>query len=390
MPYNMIPCNCCSYSNIPAANLSLMLGERMSDLSNEATCGEVVDLFCGVGSLSHGLKRAGFNILAGYDIDARCKHAFEKNNHARFLVHDVANLTAREISAHFTGEGSSVLAGCAPCQPFSTYRYRYRDEDPKWSLVGEFGRLAAEIQADFVTMENVPSLVNYREGKIFNELYETLEKAGYFIEWSMVKCEQFGVPQRRRRLVLIAAKSARPESLKPQGEAVPTVRQAIGHLRPIAAGRSDPDDPLHVSASLMNINLARIRESKQGGTWRDWPVEMRAKCHRRKSGMTYAGVYGRMSWDEPSPTMTTQCFSFGSGRFGHPDQDRAISLREAALLQSFPKNYEFLPGGERPSLAELGRWIGNAVPVRLAEEIGGLIAGMKTAQAPLEQANARL
>ncbi|MCY4150583.1 MAG: DNA cytosine methyltransferase [Gammaproteobacteria bacterium] len=362
----------------------------MNDLSNKTTYGEVVDLFCGVGSLSHGLKRAGFNIMAGYDIDARCKHAYQKNNHAKFILHDVANLTAREVSAHFTGEGYSVLAGCAPCQPFSTYRYRYKEEDPKWSLVGEFGRLAAEIQSDFLTMENVPSLVNYKKGEIFNELCETLEKAGYLIEWSIVKCEQFGIPQKRRRLVLIASKHTRPESLKPQGKEATTVRQAIGHLKPIQAGMSDPDDPLHMSASLMDVNLARIRESKQGGTWWDWPVEMRAKCHRRKSGMTYVGVYGRMSWDEPSPTMTTQCFSFGSGRFGHPDQDRAISLREAALLQSFPKSYEFLPSGETYSFVEIGRWIGNAVPVRLAEEIGRLIASMQTVKDPLEKINAGL
>ena len=349
----------------------------MSDIPNKSTI-EVVDIFCGVGSLSHGLKRAGLKILAGYDIDARCKYAFEKNNQAKFFVHDVANLTAKKVSAHFTGKRHSVLAGCAPCQPFSTYRHRYKKEDPKWSLVGEFGRLASEIQSDFVTIENVPSLVNYKEGKIFNELCETLARAGYLIEWSIVKCEQFGIPQKRRRLVLIASKHARPGLLKPHGKEVSTVRQAIEHLKPIEAGMSNPDDPLHVSASLMDINLARIRESKQGGTWRDWPVEMRAKCHRRESGMTYDGVYGRMSWDEPAPTMTTQCYKFGSGRFGHPDQDRAISLREAALLQSFPKDYEFLPGGDRHTFVEIGRWIGNAVPVRLAEEIGSLIASMKT------------
>ncbi|MYB34262.1 MAG: DNA cytosine methyltransferase [Gammaproteobacteria bacterium] len=346
--------------------------------NDSATYGEVVDLFCGIGALSHGLMRAGFNIVAGYDTDTRCRHAFEKNNHARFYVRDVADLTAREVSAHFTGNGYSVLAGCAPCQPFSSYKHRYKEEDPKWSLVGEFGQLATEIQSDFVTMENVPSLVNYKEGKIFSELYETLEKAGYRIECSIVKCEQFGIPQRRRRLVLVASKHSRPESLKPQSKEAATVRQAIGHLKPIEAGMSDPDDSLHVSASLTDINLSRIRESTQGGTWRDWPVEMRARCHRRESGMTYSGVYGRMSWDKPSPTMTTQCFRFGSGRFGHPDQDRAISLREAAILQSFPDSYEFLPQGEQYRFAEIGKWIGNAVPVRLAEEIGNLIAGVGT------------
>ena len=351
----------------------------MSDIPNDsATYGEVVDLFCGIGALSHGLMRAGFDIVAGYDTDARCKHAFEKNNKAKFFDQDVAELTAKAVSNHFTGNGYSVLAGCAPCQPFSTYKHRYKEEDPKWSLVGEFGQLAAEIQPDFITMENVPSLINYKEGEIFNKFCEILENAGYSVEWSIIKCEEFGIPQRRRRLVLIASRNIKLESLKPRGEAVQTVRQAIGHLEPITAGTSNPDDPLHASSSLMDINLARIRESKPGGTWWDWPEEMRAKCHRQRSGMTYSGVYGRMSWDKPSPTMTTQCYRFGSGRFGHPEQDRAISLREAAILQSFPDSYEFLPQGEKYHFKEVGRWIGNAVPVRLAEEIGNLIAGTGT------------
>ena len=339
--------------------------------------GEVVDLFCGVGALSHGLMRAGFDILAGYDIDARCKFAFEKNNKAKFFTRDVAKLTAREVASHFTGNGPSVLAGCAPCQPFSTYKRRY-EEDPKWNLVTDFGKLAAKVQPDFVTMENVPVLVKYKDGRIFNEFCEILKDAGYHVDWSIAKCEEFGIPQRRRRLVLIASKHAKPESLKPHEEKLQTVRQAIGHLESIAAGESDPADPLHASASLMDINLTRIRASKPGGIWRDWPEEMRAECHRRGSGKTYAGVYGRMSWDDPAPTMTTQCYGFGNGRFGHPEQDRAISLREAAILQSFPSDYEFLPHGEDHSFAEIGRWIGNAVPVRLAEEIGNLIAATDT------------
>jgi len=148
-----------------------------------------------------------------------------------------------------------------------------------------------------------------------------------------------------------------------------TVRQAISHLPALAAGGSDPNDPLHTASSLSELNLCRIKASRPGGTWRDWNTVLVAQCHRKKSGQTYPSVYGRMEWDAPSPTMTTQCFGYGNGRFGHPEQNRAISLREAAILQTFPENYCFLAPGERVSFSKLGRFIGNAVPVRIGEII---------------------
>ena len=334
--------------------------------------GEVVDLFCGVGALSHGLFLAGFKILAGYDLDARCRYAFEENNKANFYARDVATLTAKEIKSHYTGTKPAILAGCAPCQPFSTYKHRY-EEDPKWNLVTKFGDLAMAVRPDFVTMENVPALVKYKGGHVFNSFCDGLIEAGYDISWSIVKCEEFGIPQRRRRLVLIAAKSQKLKELKFSEKRMLTVREAIGSLKKIKAGQTDPDDPLHVSQSLTEINLRRIRMSKPGGTWRDWPEKLRADCHRRATGHTFASVYARMTWDAPSPTVTTQCYGFGNGRFGHPEQDRAISLREAAILQSFPNDYIFLPPDEKPKLTEIARWIGNAVPVKLAEEIGNLL-----------------
>lgn len=334
--------------------------------------GEVVDLFCGVGALSYGLKRAGLKIVAGYDTDARCQHGFEKNNNAKFHIRDVAKLTSNEIKGHFTGRVPSVLAGCAPCQPFSTYKQRY-GEDPQWGLVTKFARLAVEVEPDFVTMENVPALLRYKDGRVFKRFCGILKKAGYELEWRVAKCEEFGVPQRRRRLVVIASKSGEPLTLEPTQTTARTVRDAIGKLRRLEAGETDPKDPLHTASSLAAINLKRIRASKPGGTWRDWPAALRAPCHMRPTGKTYPGVYARMSWDEPSPTMTTQCYGYGNGRFGHPEQNRAISLREAAILQSFPKTYEFLPRQEEISFTEVGRWIGNAVPVKLAEAIGRVI-----------------
>lgn len=330
---------------------------------------EVVDLFCGVGALSHGLKLAGCDIIAGYDVDRRCKFAFEENNGGKFYTRDVSKILSSEIADHFTGNAPSVLAGCAPCQPFSTYKHRYA-EDPQWSLVNKFSELAAEVLPDYVTMENVPALLKYKDGAVFRKFCATLESAGYSVQHMIAQCERFGVPQKRRRLVVLAARNRRLPPLPNGGNGYTSVREAIASLPPIAAGEAYKHDILHVSSSLSEINLRRIRQSKPGGTWRDWPESLRADCHKRSTGKTYPGVYARMEWDKPAPTMTTQCYGYGNGRFGHPDQDRAISLREAAILQSFPADYQFLPPGENVSMKEVGRWIGNAVPVGLARAIG--------------------
>jgi len=333
---------------------------------------EVVDLFCGVGALSHGLKLAGCKILAGYDTDERCKYAFEKNNGGEFFTRDVGKMSAYEIMGHYSGDAPSVLAGCAPCQPFSTYKQRY-DEDPQWGLVTKFAELAAEVQPDFVTMENVPALKRYKDGEVFRRFKNILNEAGYPIRATIAKCELFGVPQQRRRLVVVAARGDKIGRLLPDEAVGKTVKSAIGHLPSIAAGEAHPSDSLHVASALSPLNMKRMKAAKPGGTWRDWPEDLRAACHRRATGKTYPGVYARMEWDKPSPTMTTQCFGFGNGRFGHPDQDRAISLREAAILQSFPDDYRFLPPDEKPQMKEIGRWIGNAVPVELGRAIGNSI-----------------
>lgn len=337
---------------------------------------EVVDLFCGVGALSHGLKLAGCKILAGYDMDERCKFAFEKNNGGVFIKRDVGRMSPYEIMSHYSGEAPSVLAGCAPCQPFSSYKHRYA-EDLQWGLVTKFAELAAVVQPDFVTMENVPALKRYKNGEVYREFKAILNEAGYPVRTTIARCEQFGVPQNRRRLVVVAAHKRKIGKLQPAANVGMTVRQAIEHLPPISAGETYSADVLHVASTLSPLNMRRIKTAQPGGTWRDWPVELRAACHRRMSGKSYPGVYARMEWDKPSPTMTTQCFGFGNGRFGHPEQDRAISLREAAILQSFPADYQFLPRDEEPGMKEVGRWIGNAVPVELGRAIGQvIIAGL--------------
>lgn len=326
-----------------------------------------VDLFCGVGGLTHGLVRGGVNIAAGIDIDPSCRYPFEANNAASFLERDVATLTSEEISRYYNGAEFTLLAGCAPCQPFSTYSRsgRNREYETQWPLVSAFGRLAREIQPDLITMENVPQLVDH---PVFGQLLKSL--AGYKKWWSIVECSSIGVPQTRKRLVLLASRLGGVAlGLAQEFESSVTVRQTIGALPRLRAGQRHPDDNLHMAPSLSPLNLSRIKASRPGGTWRDWPTELQATCHRKSTGATYPSVYGRMEWDEPAPTITTQCFGYGNGRFGHPEQDRAVSLREAAMLQTFPSTYKFASTDTPIKFNKMGRLIGNAVPVRLGEVI---------------------
>ena len=336
---------------------------------------EAVDMFCGVGWLTHGLERAGIHVVKGLDLDPACRHAFEANNVASFQIADVTELSAPDVVAHFTRGSVSLLAGCAPCQPFSTYsrstrrlaRERAGRRAPRkgeWRLLRCFGKLIEQCQPDLVTMENVPPL---RDRPIFFEFLSCL--SGYHVAHALIDGHKVGLPQTRKRLALLASRLG-PISFPECRSSMPTVRETIEDLSPLSAGGADPHDPLHAASRLSPRNLQRIRASKPGGTWRDWPDGLRATCHERNTGATYPSVYGRMEWDAPSPTITTQCFGYGNGRFGHPDQDRAISLREAAMLQGFPHDYAFLPLGERPAFATLGRLIGNAVPVPLGEYIG--------------------
>ncbi|GEN28748.1 restriction endonuclease subunit M [Halovibrio variabilis] len=327
-----------------------------------------VDLFCGVGGLAHGLLRAGIEVRAGVDIDSHCKYPFEKNNKALFVEKNVSEIKKADIDDMFGQHaGLKLIAGCAPCQPFSTYSRSKKDKarSEQWSLVLQFGRLVEEASPDLVVMENVPQLPRHQ---VFQEFLEQLK--GYYVWWSIVDCQNFGIPQTRKRLVLLASKLGRNELYIPNdfGGKI-TVRQAIGSLEKIQAGRRNKHDPLHVSSSLSEINIKRIKASKPGGTWRDWPESLQANCHRKKTGSTFPSVYGRMEWDAVGPTITTQCFGYGNGRFGHPEQDRAISLREAAMLQTFPRDYRFIANNEDVKFSRLGRLIGNAVPVRLGEVI---------------------
>ena len=339
----------------------------------------VVDLFCGIGGLTHGLERAGLNVVAGFDIDPTCKYAYEENNNAEFIEADIANVCHEKINSYYSGSDIRILVGCAPCQPFSKYTMRYRkntDNDDncnknhrKWNLVKSFADTIRLILPDVVSMENVPELVNTQ---VFKDFIETLNSLDYNVSYNVAFCPDYGVPQNRKRLVLLASRLGEISLIEPEysPDIYKTVKDAIFDIPKIKAGERCKKDSLHFSASLNDKNLARIKASKQGGTWRDWNEDLQLDCHKKNSGKTYASVYGRMQWDLPSPTITTQFYGYGNGRFGHPKQDRAISMREGAILQSFPPNYKLIEEGVATKIRVLGTHIGNAVPVELGRAIG--------------------
>ena len=338
---------------------------------------DAVDLFCGAGGLTYGLSQAGIEVKAGVDLDRACQYAYEKNNRAKFIFKSVTELTKQDLQGYFGAGKLKLLAGCAPCQTFSTYSLKTRSAESqnahgRWFLLNEFARMVELLLPELVTMENVPGLA---EQNVFENFKNTLKQLDYKVDHTIVDCVEYGIPQKRRRLVLLASRLGNIRLLTPKEcNAKPlTVRDAIGEQPPLEAGGKDPSDPMHQCSRLSPLNMRRIRASKQGSSWRDWPEELIAKCHKKDSGSTYGSVYGRMCWDEPSPTMTTQFYGFGNGRFGHPEQDRAISLREGALLQTFPKSYQFTPKGQAMNQRVVGRMIGNAVPVKLGKVIGDSI-----------------
>lgn len=348
-----------------------MIAETQKPIGNDLNDKKIyaVDLFCGAGGLTKGLTQAGIDVKLGVDADPACKYPYTANNNAVFLEKSIEELESWEIECAFPKDGIRLLAGCAPCQTFSTYNQKATPGDKRWWLLKQFSRIVEEIRPELVTMENVPGLQNQ---DVFQEFLADLQRCHYLFDYQIVKCADYGIPQHRHRLVLLASQLGPIHLMTPVEFGAPpcSVRDVISGLPPIRAGEVHRNDPMHQSSALSLINLRRIRSSKPGGSWRDWRDDLVADCHRKSTGKTYPSVYGRMCWDEPAPTITTQFFGFGNGRFGHPEQDRAISLREGAILQSFPYDYVFAPKDKLLLKKIVGRLIGNAVPVQLGKVIG--------------------
>lgn len=328
-----------------------------------------IDLFCGVGGLTRGIEDSGIKVKAGFDLDESCRYAYEHNNSSAFVQCDIGSLKASTINEFFGESEVRIIVGCAPCQPFSTCTPRTHagKNNDKWGMLNHYSRIIREVKPDIISMENVPQLKNTEP---FEQFLSTLKENDYHFSYSVVNCEEYGIPQRRRRLILLASKYGPIFIKSPNGIEKKTVKDAIGALPALHDGEISRADSLHRCQKLSEKNRLRITNSIPGGSWETWPDELKLNCHRSKKGSSFKSVYGRMRWDDPSPTITTEFFNYGSGRFGHPEQNRALSLREGALIQTFPADYEFEPENDIKSIASTATHIGNAVPVKLGEVIG--------------------
>ena len=314
-------------------------------------------------------------IAFALDFDADARSTFEANfANVHFEFADIRDVKVDDVRTRVESErpNSVLFSGCAPCQPYSnqnTIRPKLQ-QDQRVPLLSRFGELIEKCLPDLVFVENVPGLQKLdRRSQPFGGFLSRLGKAGYEVDYRAVRLSRYGVPQRRRRLVLVASRHGAirlPEETHGPGtpnERYETVRDWISHLPAISAGEEHAKVDNHRAARLSSTNLKRVKATPEGGGRADWPDELKLKCHKDFEG--YSDVYGRMSWDSPASGLTTRCISYSNGRFGHPEQNRAISIREAACLQTFPQDFVF-----KGSMGSMARQIGNAVPVRLAEVIG--------------------
>lgn len=343
----------------------------------------VFDFFCGCGGTSRGFQKSGLDIAFALDIDPDAKNTFIKNfPKTVFCDKSITELKPSDLLPTLENYKDSykLFCGCAPCQPFTKQNTESPKLDPRKTLLTQFGIVINEYEPDFIFVENVPGLQNvptHKHGP-FPEFEALLKKMKYHVKHDVVAAQDYGAPQLRRRFVLLASKLGEiniplPTFGKNRENPYRTVREAIEGLPAIAAGETytAADVLNHRAAELSELNMKRIKASAHNGGGRNnWPKHLWPECYTKKkeNGETHSGhtdCYGRLWWDKPATGLTTRCISYSNGRFGHPEQDRAISVREAARLQGFDDAFEFTG-----NLNSMARQIGNAVPVDLAFAMG--------------------
>ncbi len=338
---------------------------------------KAVDFFCGAGGVTCGFQQVGVKVLCGLDIDPKFKKTYETNNKSKFINEDVSKLSLTpeklsELVPIKRFDNSLIFVGCSPCQYFSNLKSDKEKSKKGRLLLDDFKEFIVYYQPGFIFIENVPGLET-KKGSPLHRFKTALKKLGYVFDQNVLNAKYFGVPQNRRRFVLVASRINKSVSLPKQKrdkDKIVTVEQAIGdysQFPKIIAGTRDDSEFLHSSASLSDLNQKRIRRTpKNGGSrsaWADDP-ELQLECYKNHDG--HYDVYGRMAWSKPAPTITTRFLYTSTGRYSHPEQDRGISLREGATLQSFPLNYTF----HSTNKGAIATMIGNAVPPKLAKAIG--------------------
>lgn len=333
---------------------------------------KAVDFFCSAGGVTCGFRQAGIEVLGGIDIDPACRISYEKNNDAKYICSDVSTLRKTALREEFKikrNQSNLIFVGCSPCQYYSNINTDKTKSRQTRLLLEDFQEFVDYYRPGYVFIENVPGLDKNPESPL-GQFKMFLTAAGYRYDEGIINAKYYGVPQNRRRYVLIASRVRdRIHLSSGDKKSVKTVRDAIGDYRkfpPIDAGVKDNSSFIHTSARLSQLNIRRLQSTPlNGGSRTYWNDEsLQLNCYKTHDGHT--DVYGRMHWDRPSPTITTRFCSISNGRYGHPEQLRAISLREGATLQSFPENYLFYSDSQ----AAIAKMIGNAVPPLVAKHIG--------------------
>ena len=342
-------------------------GTRGPDKRSTRKWPTAIDLFSGSGAASAALKESHFRVVAAVDNDPTACATYRLNHpHVRLYETDILALTPDIIKREcLKGISLDLMVICAPCQPFSSQN-RKRERDPRARLLIEGARFVAALKPKVVFVENVPGLASSTNADLLIEFHEKCGQGYVFSEPMRVDAANYGVPQRRIRCLLMASRGGAvpvlPAPITPAGQRL-TVRDAIYDLRPLTSGEIDPDDRLHVARSHRQVAIDRLRSiPKDGGSRSDLPRSLELDCHKDQKG--FPDVYGRMKWDDVAPTLTTGCTDVTRGRFAHPEDDRAITPREAALLQTFPRGYQF--AGAPQVVAEQ---IGNAIPFALVKTL---------------------
>lgn len=339
---------------------------------------KAIDFFCGAGGVTCGFREVGIKVLAGVDIDAKFKDTYEKNNAAIFINKDVSNLKPESLKEYVNIEKNDdnlIFVGCSPCQYYSNLNSDKTKSQNSRLLLEDFKDFVLYFKPGFVFIENVPGLETSVGSPIHN-FKRTLKREGYVFDQKVINAKYFNVPQNRRRFVLIASRLNSTIKLPLQNKKaanIKTVQKAIGDqkLFPVVeAGFIDNSEFMHTVSKVSDLNLLRLKKTpKNGGSRKSWENDesLQLECYKNHDG--HHDVYGRMYWDRPSPTITTRFIYTSTGRYSHPEQDRAISLREGATLQTFPLDYNFYSTNK----GAVATMIGNAVPPKLAKAIGTTI-----------------
>jgi DNA (cytosine-5)-methyltransferase 1 len=345
-------------------------------LSNKTQKLKAIDFFCSGGGMSFGMQQAGIDVVAGIDFDPECKETYESNiKGAKYILADVSKLKEEDFSKKVDikkNDDNLILIGCSPCQYWTIIRTSKNKSEKSKDLLREFHRFVEYYNPGYVVVENVPGILNKQKESGLNLFVDDLKKRGYAVHYKVVHLNEYGVPETRKRFSLIANRVTSKEIFPKPDNSCPKVIDFIGiknGFPKITAGHNDATSFMHTTAGLSDDNIKRLKLTpKNGGSRESWAnTNLQLEAYKKiDRNISFNDTYGRMSWDKPAPTITTKFFSISNGRFAHPDEDRPISLREGATLQTFPKTYKFFG----TSISSIARMIGNAVPPLYAKKIG--------------------